>query len=359
MEKLKPQLKAPTLLVNLDIVASNIARMKNKADASSTRLQPHFKTHQSLDIAKAFAAQGVTACTVSSVKMAQYFASGGWNQIHLAMPLLAFQKDEVNHIAQNCALSCNVSRLQHLDDLMGFSVDGVYIDIDTGYGRTGIRVDDKEAISDMIQAVERSSIALKGLYCHNGASYGCNGSSDVLSNHENSLSSIRALKKSLGLSLPIMYGDTPGTSLANDFNGIDTVSAGNYAFYDLMQWQLGSCKLEDIAVCMACPIIEKNESQQTVVVHGGAVHFSKDALNSDGKKVFGKAVALNYDEWETGFNGELISISQEHGTVRLDAKSFHNAQIGDFIGILPVHSCLTADAMDGYLSTTGASLSSL
>lgn len=358
-EKLHKLLTAPTLLVDLQKVSRNIARMKAKADASGCQLQPHFKTHQSLAIGAQFTRQGITAATVSSLSMANYFALGGWKQLHIAMPVLCFQRDEAQTIAQKCSLSCNVSRLEHLTALKGLSIAGVYIDIDTGYGRTGIKAQNTQAIRDLLQAIDSAGIPFKGLYCHNGASYGLESKEMLVANYSQSLRQLKDVQTHFDRPSELMIGDTPGCSATPTFKGVDRVSAGNYVFYDLMQYQLGSCTLDDIAVCMACPILEKNIDLQTVVVHGGAVHFSKETLEMDGNMVFGKSVALNYDEWETGFNGALISISQEHGTVQLDSNSFQKAQIGDFIGILPIHSCLTADAMGAYLSTEGVLVSSL
>jgi len=357
VEKLLRKLTAPTLLVDLNRVRNNISRMKAKADASQALLQPHFKTHQSLGIAAEYINQGVHAATVSSLQMAQYFADGGWKRIHLALPIIPGQENITRAIAQKCALTCNVSRPEHVTTLTDTSIEGVYIDIDNGYGRTGIRVDNIRAICALLSAIDKAGLTFKGFYYHNGNSYGMDSPKTIVKNHEAALGRMRYLQNGLGRSSTLMLGDTPSCSLVSDFNEVDIVSAGNYIFYDLMQYNLGSCQLEDIAVCMACPVIEKNDYRQTVVVHGGAVHFSKEMITKGGNSSFGRAVELNYDEWKTNDIGSLISISQEHGTISLDEKSFKQVKIGDFIGILPVHSCLTADAMGTYLSTSGVSIS--
>lgn len=357
MEKLLSSLTAPTLLVDLNRVRRNISKMKAKADASQCLLQPHFKTHQSLGIAAEYITQGVDAATVSSLQMAQYFANGGWKRIHLALPIIAGQKNIANSIAKKCALTCNVSQIEHVGALADLSIDGVFIDIDNGYGRTGVRVDNKRSIYELLEAIDGAGIAFKGFYYHNGNSYGMDSTETIVKNHQTALGRVQYLQKNLDRSSLLMLGDTPSCSLATDFNGIDIVSAGNYIFYDLMQYELGSCRLEDIAVCLACPVLEKNDHRKTVVVHGGAVHFSKEMVTKDGKTYFGRAVELNYDEWKTEETGALISISQEHGTIALNEKAFKQVKIGDFIGVLPIHSCLTADAMGTYLSTSGVSIS--
>ena len=50
----------------------------------------------------------------------------------------------------------------------------------------------------------------------------------------------------------------------------------------------------------------------------------------------------------------LHSISQEHGILRVrDRPTFEAIEVGGLLGILPVHSCLTADAMRSYTVVGG------
>jgi D-serine deaminase-like pyridoxal phosphate-dependent protein len=45
------------------------------------------------------------------------------------------------------------------------------------------------------------------------------------------------------------------------------------------------------------------------------------------------------------------SLSQEHGIIRAGSGDLQKIREGDVLGVLPVHSCLTADCMGKYLST--------
>ena len=71
-------IQTPTLILNEAIVRRNIARMADKARRSGVRFRPHFKSHQSAAIGAWFREAGTTAITVSSVRMATYFADHGW-----------------------------------------------------------------------------------------------------------------------------------------------------------------------------------------------------------------------------------------------------------------------------------------
>jgi len=111
---------------------------------------------------------------------------------------------------------------------------------------------------------------------------------------------------------------------------------------------------------MACPVVNKNDSRREVVVHGGAIHFSKDYLEEEGIRKYGKLVHLNEGGWSPSLEGcYLKSLSQEHGVVILSEEIYSQIQVGDLLGFLPPHSCLTADLMGGYLSTEGQHLNHL
>ena len=53
----------------------------------------------------------------------------------------------------------------------------------------------------------------------------------------------------------------------------------------------------------------------------------------------------------------VTQLSQEHGVLNLDPATLHSLQPGSLIGILPVHACLTADAMKKYITMHGKSVS--
>ena len=108
--------------------------------------------------------------------------------------------------------------------------------------------------------------------------------------------------------------------MAADFKGIDEIRPGNFVFYDLMQWQIGACELADIAVALACPVVALHPERGQIVVHGGAVHLSKEALvEGDGEVSFGRVVLLNEAGWRPlGEGAKVVSLSQEHGIIQAD-----------------------------------------
>jgi len=93
-------------------------------------------------------------------------------------------------------------------------------------------------------------------------------------------------------------GDTPSCSLAENFEHIDEIRPGNFVFFDLMQYNLGVCKLSNIAVCVACPVVDINRDRNHIVIYGGGVHLSKEFVIQKGEKYFGLVVKLNEIGWQ-------------------------------------------------------------
>src|SRR6056297_2377599 len=93
------EIKRPTLVLNKTTCLQNIELMADKAQRHKLRFRPHFKTHQSIEIGRWFRNFGVEHITVSSIKMAQYFASDGWKDITIAFPFNIHEIDELNSLS--------------------------------------------------------------------------------------------------------------------------------------------------------------------------------------------------------------------------------------------------------------------
>ena len=354
-------ISSPTLLVDRDRCIRNIRSMKKKADRADLELRPHFKTHQSADIARWFRNEGVQGATVSSPGMAAYFIDHGWDDLTLAIPFNIRSTELINELNRKAAIRLLVSdeyTIHHLHRNLESTVE-IYIEIDSGGGRTGIAANDLDALDRMVElSMEPGMVYFRGFYSHPGHSYGARSETEILAVHEKVLQSMQELKDRYGTSgrpLFVCIGDTPCCSAAEQFNGIDELSPGNFVFYDLMQVQIGACRIDDIALALVCPIIHKSKRRNELVVHAGAVHLSKENLQEDETSHYGLPVELNLDyQWGEPLKGSRVSaLSQEHGTIACSKEVFEHYEVGDLIGILPVHSCLTADLMGGYVDRSG------
>lgn len=331
--------------------------MSEKIKRNNVHFRPHFKTHQSAEVGRWFMDAGINSITVSSVSMAEYFAGHGWSDITIAFTVNLAEVDQINILASKICLNLCIESdeaLEFLTKKISHNV-GIFLKIDTVLKRTGIAADNIPEIAKLIKKLKTiPKLKFKGFLVHNGHTYKCSSSDEIKKIHFESLKKLQRLKQIFYSDFPgliISMGDTPTCSLINDFSGVDELRPGNFVFYDLMQKQLGSCTSDDIAVALACPVVAKYPERNEIVVYGGAVHLSKDyIIDKKGNKIFGEIVLLKKNGWSRPMRNTIVkSLSQEHGIIFSgEHELFEKTGLGDFIGILPVHSCLTANLMKKY-----------
>lgn len=357
----------PTLLLDKEKAKRNICRMADKAKRNSVRLRPHFKTHQSAQVGEWFREVGVEAITVSSVRMARYFANHGWKDIMVAFPANVLEMESINELAGRIKLhlvAVNEDTVTVLANQLQHPVH-LSLKIDTGYRRTGILATNYEELDSIMQLVQgQEKLLFEGFVVHDGHTYKQTDADAIQTIHNTSVYQLQQLRdryKSRFLNLQLSIGDTPSCSIVETLSGVDEMRPGNYVFYDLTQQRIGSCSFDDIAVCMACPVVAVHPERGEIIIYGGSVHFSKDVLlQENGSTVYGRIVEFSNNGWSAPQEGiEVVSLSQEHGVVKASPEQLAKYKIGDLMGVLPVHSCLTANLMQGYTTTEGEQLEHL
>jgi len=348
-------LTSPTLLLDPERCRRNLVRMQDKAERLGLKLVPHFKTPQSRVVAGWAKELGINELTVSSLKMATHLSTLGFNLIHIAFPFNLREMELFNTLQTYQPLSIqlvSVESTQKVAEHLSRSTP-FFIEIDAGYGRTGVPHTDFETIDTIIRIARASGrLEFRGFYIHPGHTYYGN-IAEIYEQTRQALSLLKSRYQSVFPNMSLRVGDTPGCSLMHDFGPATELGPGNFIFYDLMQVYIGSCTRNDIAIALAAPVVDVDHTSKRILIHGGGVHLSKDFLpHSDGSKSYGEAVLLTESGWEIPDSpSPLISVSQEHGVIQASPHLIDTLSIGDLVGVLPVHSCMTADCMRGYWST--------
>lgn len=352
------QITSPTLLISEKITRANIKRMAAKAARTNKKLVPHWKTAQSHEIGNWAKEYGIKEVTASSIKLAEYLCGQGWNNIHIAFPFNPLEIPRLNYLAANQSLSVQLVNPVTTQKLVNGLTNpvGFFIEIDAGYGRTGVPLADFGTIEKILRtAVVSDKLKFKGFYLHPGHTYYTSDKASIYDQCRKALHMLKMKYQSEFPDLVTRVGDTPGCAVTEDFGDIDELGPGNFVFFDLMQAELGSCTKEDIAVCLAVPVVDINFERNEILIHGGGVHLAKDVLvDASGNKNFGEVVFLNEKGWSIPTERSYIkSISQEHGLIKASDSLLQSVKVGDLLGILPVHSCMTADCMGAYLNLDG------
>jgi D-serine deaminase-like pyridoxal phosphate-dependent protein len=235
----------------------------------------------------------------------------------------------------------------------------VLIEIDTGAGRAGLPPDDERAILAVAEAIERSeTLRLRGVLTHAGHAY-----------HGRSTEVIRAIAQAErdGLTFvagrlaargfpcaTVSLGSTPTlVHHAPSLDGITEVRPGVYTFFDLDQWALGTCSLNDIAVSVLATVIGHNRKAGRILVDAGALALSKDVSASEFRKDLGFGLVVPSVERpnDAGLgNLRVAELYQEHGAIAATSGElpYQALPIGAKVRILPHHACLTCAPFDRY-----------
>ena len=336
--------------------------MSLRARDAGVRLRPHFKTHQSARVGEWFRDAGVRAITVSSTAMAEYFAAHGWRDILMASPLNVREAAALDRLAARIDLHVTVDSVPAAERLAVERLRplSVWVEIDTGDHRTGLDPSEDSTIERIVRTVlDSEHLAWGGLIAHDGQTYTAGSVAAIRETCVRTVSRLGELaawlEERTGVRPALSIGDTPTAKLVDDLSGVDEIRPGNFVFGDLTQLRIGSFREDEIAVALASPVVSKSASRREIVLLGGAVRLSKEWIaGEDGQPIYGRLARLREAGWGEIVGGSFVSrLSQELSVVQASAELFSSIDIGDLLAVIPVHSCLTVDAMKGLTTLDG------
>jgi len=344
-------IKTPSLILDLERVKRNAARISDIAKGNNVRLRPHIKTHKCIEVAKIQAAGHDGAITVSTLTEAKAFSKRGFSDITYAVPVERGKFDECVEIAHGGVrlnlLTDDGDTVRQLDNVAGkagIKFD-VFLKIDCGTHRVGVEPTTDEAVSIPSQVSDAANLNFAGILTHAGHSYDVKTVEDIkaVARHERDVMVELAERlRSDGIEVPtISIGSTPTISLVDHFNGIDEVRPGNYIFFDAYQATLGSCGFEDTALTVLAAVIHRDRTRKRLVIDAGAIALSKDRgpVGLDAMCGYGHVLDLEGNETDM----RVTSLSQEHGEIQApDDATLDRFPVGSRVRILANHSCLTA-----------------
>ena len=347
MNKPWDRIVKPTFVVSKERAIKNIQQLAQKCKDSNVVFRPHFKTHQSTVVGEWFKQCGVDKICVSSIEMAEKFVNSAWKDVSIVFPFNRRELKVLSGMANENTINILVEDAETVDFLntnINYKL-GVFIKIDVGYKRAGLDSKDINTIEAIALKIQQSNtMTFEGLLSHFGNNYNLIGAEAIIDEYEKNVGMLEVLRNQLRANYPdiiISIGDTPTASLVPHFWGVDEMRPGNFVYYDWMQYLIGSCKLDQIASIMLCPVVAKHAERNELIIHGGAVHFSKEKLEH-----FGAICDISEGFSTRAIQGVFLkSISQEHGIIKCTDSFFNDTNIGDLIGVIPIHSCLTANLM--------------
>jgi D-serine deaminase-like pyridoxal phosphate-dependent protein len=229
-----------------------------------------------------------------------------------------------------------------------------WLKVDCGYHRAGVDPGGREAVALARRMADSPSIRFDGLLTHAGHAYHAFRPEERLRIAREERDAVVGLASRLraeGIPVPgVSVGSTPTFTAADDLTGVSEARPGNYAYFDLTQVALGSCRLEDVAISVLATVISHPAGDERAVVDAGALALSGDRGPEAGALQDGTMGAILPGPTAAGpdLSLRLEALSQEHGVIRpvKGASLRDRLPVGSRLRILPNHSCLTAACYD-------------
>lgn len=337
------ELPTPALLFDLDALEANLATMQERADGLGVRLRPHLKTHKCVEVGRMQREAGARGVTVATLEEARVFADHGFDDLLWAFPVILSRLDEVVELAQRVELGVAVDSAEAVRALEGTGRPlSVWLEIDCGYGRSGVPYGDDEVLELARRIEETDRLRLAGCFTHAGHAYHAETPArirEIAEEERTAMVSAGDRLRAGGVEPgTLSVGSTPGMSLAARLDGVDEARPGNYALYDYTQLRLGSCTLERCAATVLTSVVSSRPAAGRSIADCGALVLSKD-LGPDDPPHFGRLFA-SLDGGALDPEARVVSVSQEHGTISA------TMPVGTKLRVLPNHSCLTVASFD-------------
>lgn len=354
-------LATPALVLDRRRLKSNIARMQHKADTLGVRLRPHVKTTKSNDVIKLLGKGADLPITVSTLAEARYFHSHGVTDILYAVGIAPGKLPDVaDLIRQGSKVRIILDTSEAADAVQSFAraeniAIETLVEIDSDGHRAGVDPNDPL----LVEIGRRLGDNLAGVMTHAGASYDCRSRDEfeAMAEQERSLT-VRAAERlrDAGMNCRIVsVGSTPTLHYAKHMEGVTEARAGVYLFGDLVQAELHTCTVGDIAIGVISSVIGHNRKHGRVLIDAGFLALSRDRGTADLPVDWGYGAVVEPASDEIIGDVTVSATNQEHGiiTARSGTIDFDRFPIGSRVKIFPNHACATAAAYERYFVTDG------
>ena len=351
-------LQTPCLVLDVDRMDRNIARLRTKLDGLGVTLRPHLKTAKSVEVARRIMSTPQGPATVSTLREAELFAEAGITDIIYAVGVTPSKLAKVIELRRGgCDLAVLLDTVEQAQAVASASREAgiiipALIEIDCDGHRSGILPGDADRLRAIAAALVDGG-ELRGVLTHAGGSYSARGDKlkDFADTERKAVVEAATILRKAGYACPIVsMGSTPTAHNAVVLDGITEVRAGVFIFFDLVMAGIGICKVEDIAISVLATVIGHQREKGWILIDAGWMAMSQDKGTS--KQEVNQGYGLVCDVSGQPFDNLILAdANQEHGiiTVRPGSDAGLPAlQIGDRVRILPNHACATGAQHQAY-----------
>ena len=344
------EIETPAVVVDLDIMSRNLARMADYCRDKNLNLRPHTKTHKIPELAKLQLASGACGITVAKIGEAEVMVEAGITDILVAYPLIGVGKlERLSRLASQANISValdseEVARAISHELKSTNSKLGVLIEVDVGFRRCGVATaDDVLTLSQRVK--ELPGLDFKGLMFFPGHFQVTEPERAALLPGVNDLlcDSLIKLERAGIRARTVSGGSTPTAREGHLFHGVNEIRPGMYIFNDRNMVGIGIAEEEDCALSVVTTIVSTSVAGRAII-DGGSKTFANDRHHAGNGRGYG---IVREDP-----DAELEALSEEHGHLNIES-STHNYRVGERLTVIPNHVCSTVNMHDEIYGVRG------
>ena len=329
----------PALVIDMNCVERNIARIQAVCDKAGVANRPHIKTHKSPYLAKMQIAAGAKGITCQKLGEAEVMADAGIDDILISYNLLGDEK-----MARLGAMQAKATVTVAADNdtvIAGLpqaaSVSGrplnVVVECDTGRKRAGVETP-REAIALARQIAASPGLTFAGFLLYPTET----GWPDAQRFYDEALAGVRAQ----GLEPTIVStGGTPNLPNVGQLKGATEHRFGTSIYNDRMQVKAGVATWDDCALNVYATVVSRAGPERGIIDAG-----SKTLTSDTGGGLDGHGFILEHPE------ARIARFAEEHGFLDL-TRSNTRPNVGDVVRIVPNHVCVVVNMFDEVVMVRG------
>jgi D-serine deaminase-like pyridoxal phosphate-dependent protein len=339
-------MRVPGLVVDTDVLDSNLRAMSESAKRRGLALRPHAKTHKCLEIARRQLALGAAGLSVATVAEAEVFADGGIEDLFIAYPVWAGgdRGGRLAALARRVKLTVGVDSVtgaERLAAALGRRTPAtVLVEVDCGLHRSGVPPEDAAAVA---AAAVAAGLTVAGVFTFPGHSYGPGAAAGAAADEAAALAAAASSLTAAGLPCPVRSGgSTPSAALATG-EAVTELRPGVYVFNDTQQVTMGSCKLDDVALAAVANVVSVPAPDRFVLDTGSKI------LGADRPPwTPGHALLPAFPGWRVNRLWEHHAVATPHpdGGGPDAAGPAAPPRVGDQVIVIPNHVCTVVNLVD-------------
>jgi D-serine deaminase-like pyridoxal phosphate-dependent protein len=305
------ELPTPALVVDLDLMDSNIASLQSAASAAGKALRPHAKAHKRVEIAKRQLAAGAAGVCCATLSEVQSMAAAGISVL-LTTPIASPAK-----AAQIASLPNVTVVIDHPFQLALFEAAGArchaLVDLDIGDHRTGIPCDERALA--LAQAIDNSPfLTFAGLQAYSVSGSHTAGHAARKAHSTAALAQAIDVQRELlrrGLNATRLTGGSTGTwDIDLAIPELTELQAGSYPLMDVAYNQIGGIPFA-LAMTAVATVISASHPGRVTVDAGFKAFATDRPFGPEAINVPGARWAWAGDEHGFLFADELPGIGQQ------------------------------------------------